>query len=126
MHNQPSQAELIAAVKHFIDETAKPQLQGHAAFHARVASNVLATLLRDLEARTTNDADELARLQTLLSAPDETDLGALNQALCDAIQARDLTAETPALLAHLKATAIAQVQVDQPKYSGLRTALKNS
>lgn len=125
MHNQPSQSELIAAVKHFIDETAKPQLQGHAAFHARVASNVLAILLRDLDARMRNDVQELARLQALLNAPDEMDLDALNQSLCEAIQARDLTADTPGLLAHLKATAIAQVEVDQPKYSGLRTALKS-
>lgn len=123
MHNQPSQSELIASVKHFIDETAKPQLQGHAAFHARVASNVLAILLRDLDTRMSNDADELSRLQALLEAPDMTDLEALNQSLCDAIQARKLSASTPGLLPHLKATAIAQVEVDQPKYSGLQTAL---
>lgn len=122
MHNQPSQSELIAAVKQFIDETAKPQLQGHAAFHARVASNVLAILLRDLDARANNDADELTRLQELLDAPDVTDLETLNRSLCEAIQARELTASTPGLLGHLKATAVAQVEVDQPKYSGLRTA----
>ena len=126
MHDQPSPSELIAAVKHFIDETAKPQLQGHAAFHARVASNVLATLLRDLEARPGNDAAELTRLQTLLNAPDETDLAVLNQKLCGDIQNRRLKVDSPGLLDHLKATAIAQVEVDQPKYSGLKTALSQS
>ena len=43
MHDAPSQKEMLTAVKAFIDDTAMPALKGHAAFHARVASNVLAT-----------------------------------------------------------------------------------
>ena len=51
MHDAPSAKELIEAVKSFIDKTAMVQLTGHAAFHARVASNALATVLRELEQR---------------------------------------------------------------------------
>ena len=125
MHNQPSVAELVQAVKNFIDNTAAPNLTGHPAFHARVASNVLATVLRDLEARTSNEAAERAGLVALLDCDPALDLETMNQRLCDEITAGRITAETPGLLAHMKKTAIAQVEVDQPRYSGLRDALKS-
>lgn len=121
MHDQPSVAELVQAVKNFVDNTAAPNLSGHAAFHARVASNVLATILRDLEARPDNEAAEVARLQDLLEL--EGDLETLNRALCSDIKSGKMRLQTPGLLAHLKTTAIEQVKVDQPKYSGLKTAL---
>ena len=121
MHDQPSVSELVQAVKNFVDNTAAPNLSGHAAFHARVASNVLATILRDLEARPDNDAAERTRLAALLRSGG--DLETLNRELCDKIQSGEMNAETEGLIAHLKATAIAQVKVDQPKYSGLKTAL---
>lgn len=126
MHNQPSATEMIESVKRFIDETAGPQLSGHAAFHARVASNVLATVMRELEAAKSADAAELSGLQTLLNQPETTDLDALNAALCDGLRSGDISLSTSGLMAHLKSTAIAQLSVDQPKYSGLKTALKES
>ena len=61
MHDAPSQKEMITAVKAFIDETAMPSLTGHAAFHARVASNVLATVLRELDIRPSAEAAERQR-----------------------------------------------------------------
>jgi len=121
MHDNPSQSELIEAVKLFIEKTASPQLNGHAAFHARVASNVLGTLLRDLDARPKNEADEQKRLSSLLG--NTGDLAQLNADLCEKIRSNEMTIETSGLLEHLKLTAIAQVKVDQPRYSGLKTAL---
>jgi Domain of unknown function (DUF6285) len=122
MHDQPSVSELVLAVKSFIDETAGPNLTGHAAFHARVASNALATVLRDLELRPANEAAEIARLKNLLNASEGDDLAVLNARLSEKIQSGDLTLETPGLLEHLKTTTVAQVEIDQPRYSGLRTA----
>lgn len=122
MHDQPSVSELVQAVKNFIDETAGPNLKGHAAFHARVASNALATVLRDLEQRPVQESDEAGRLIELLGADKGTDVGALNRKLSEQIRAGTLTPETPGLLEHLKATTIAQVEIDQPRYSGLKTA----
>lgn len=122
MHDQPSVSELVQAVKSFIDETAGPNLTGHAAFHARVASNALATVLRDLEHRPANEAAEVARLISLLDASRSDDLASLNARLSEKIRSGELTSETPGLLEHLKATTIAQVEIDQPRYSGLRTA----
>lgn len=121
MHNHPSVAELVQAVKLFVDETAAPNLSGHAAFHARVASNVLATILRDLDARPAAEADERSRLQALLGS-NEDHLDALNQDLCNRIKSGDMDIRTQGLLEHLKATTISQVEVDQPRYSGLAAA----
>ena len=122
MHDQPSVSELVQAVKLFIEGTAAPQLKGHAAFHARVASNALATILRDLEQRPSAEADERAGLMALLEADQNQSLEALNRDLSQRIRSGDMTVDTPGLLAHLKRTTMAQVEIDQPRYSGLKTA----
>ncbi len=122
MHDQPSVSELVQAVKNFIEETAAPNLTGHAAFHARVASNVLATVLRDLEHRPQAEPAERARLLDLLGGNENQTIEELNQALSARIKGGQMTTETPGLLAHLKATTVAQVEIDQPRYSGLKTA----
>ena len=122
MHDQPSVPELVQAVKNFIDETASPNLKGHAAFHARVASNVLATVLRDLDQRPEAETREKARLLALLSGPPEQSVEALNREVSAQIQSGAMTSETPGLLEHLKTTTMAQVEIDQPRYSGLEAA----
>lgn len=123
MHDAPSAKELIEAVKSFLDKTAMVQLQGHAAFHARVASNALATVLREMDQRPAAEARERERLQALLQSQ-ETDVSTLNRALCSEIQSGRLDLASPGLLTHLKSTTIDQLSVDQPGYSGLRTAAR--
>jgi len=125
MHDQPSVSELVQAVKNFVDHSAMPELKGRAAFHARVASNVLATILRDLDARDANDAAEYERLKALLPDSDGKSRQALNEELQGRIRSGELTIESAALMEHLKKTAIAQLKVDQPKYSGLATAIED-
>ena len=122
MHDQPSVLELLQAVKSFIDESAAPQLKGHAAFHARVASNALATAMRDLEQRPAAETIEREGLAELLGPSGAHTLQALNRTLSDKIKSGEMTVQTPGLLAHLKRTAMAQVEIDQPRYSGLKTA----
>ena len=123
MHDAPSAKELIEAVKAFIDKTAAPQLTGHAAFHARVASNVLATVLRELEIRPVAEAAEVGRLKALLGTSGGS-ADELNVKLCDAIRSGRMDLSTEGLLSHLKSTTIDQLSVDQPGYSGLRSAAR--
>jgi hypothetical protein len=123
MHDAPSAKELIEAVKAFIDKTAAPQLTGHAAFHARVASNALATVLRELEIRPAAEAAEKERLEALLGTTAGT-AAELNQKLCDAIRNGEMDLSTQGLLPHLKSTTIDQLSVDQPGYSGLKSAAR--
>ncbi len=122
MHDAPSQKEMIEAVKAFIDGTAMPALSGHAAFHARVASNVLATVLREMDLRPAAESAERKRLAELLGMDGDADTEALNQALCERLRSGEMDLSTPGLLDHLKTTTIAQLSVDQPGYSGLRGA----
>ena len=124
MHDQPSVEELVQAVKTFVDQTAMPELNGRAQFHARIASNVLATILRDLEARKTNDLEEHERLVDLLDASPQESLANLNHQLQDRIRQGELTISSKELMRHLKMTAIAQLKVDQPSYSALKKTLE--
>jgi hypothetical protein len=121
MHDAPSAKELVEAVKAFIDKTAAPQLSGHAAFHARVASNALATVLREFEIRATAEAGEKTRLEGLLGETG-ADAHVLNRRLCEEIREGRMDLSTEGLLPHLKSTTIAQLSIDQPGYSGLRSA----
>ena len=117
MHNQPSVSELVQAVKNFVDHSAMPELEGRAAFHARVASNVLATILRDLDqsastalaaaftafARPGTDPAHLANVADLflvfisglvnrsVSYPD-MDMSPIEEIMCDTIVAQIPTA----------------------------------
>ncbi|MEO9969988.1 MAG: DUF6285 domain-containing protein [Hyphomonadaceae bacterium] len=126
MHNDPSLAELIAAVRGFIDGLSSQDLTGHTRFNARVASNVLAIALREIEQRPKAERDEIARLADLLGVPEEDKtLPDLNTDLIDKIRKGVLDETNPKLLAHLKATAIAQLNVDQPSYSGLTVNKEN-
>ncbi|MEM7662573.1 MAG: DUF6285 domain-containing protein [Pseudomonadota bacterium] len=120
MHKHPSLKELVEAVKAFIDETAVTELSGHAAFHAKVASNVLSTVVRELELGTDAEAEERARLVQLLKSDAGTELDQLNRDLCSRIRAGDITASTSGVVDHLKSTAIAQLNIDQPRYSGAK------
>ncbi|MEK7793508.1 MAG: DUF6285 domain-containing protein, partial [Candidatus Hydrogenedentota bacterium] len=49
MYDRPSIAELVGAVRDFIEQHAMPKLEGHTAFHARVAANALGIVQRQLE-----------------------------------------------------------------------------
>ncbi|RIJ15357.1 hypothetical protein D1227_17770 [Henriciella mobilis] len=124
MHDQPSVRELVQAVKNFVDETAMPELTGRAGFHARVASNVLGTILRDIDTRFEADASEKTRLLDLLEAPADTSLSKLNEDLRQRIRAGELTIRSDDLMRHLKMTAIDQLKVDQPNYSALKKAIE--
>lgn len=121
MYDRPSAAQLIAAVRDFLEQVAQPQLSGHSAFHARVAANALAIVLRELSLGAEQDAAERERLRALLGS--DGPLEAQNRALCRAIRAGEIALDTPGLLEHLRATTLAKLAVDQPGYSGYRRAL---
>ncbi len=124
MQDQPSAIELVEAVTEFIRNHAMPQLQGHAAFHARVAATALDIVTREMEIGPEAAAGELARLRALL-ARDGT-MEELNRELCVRIEKGELTLDTPGLKDHLWETTLTKVAIDQPKYSGYRRALEES
>lgn len=122
MYDKPDAIELISAVREFLEKRAMPALEGHDAFHARVAANALAIVERQLELSREHDAAEGSRLRALLGSDDGLD--AMNRELCRRIRSGDFGTQTPGLLEHLRETTLAKLAVDQPRYSGYRRALE--
>ena len=119
--NRPSAAELLAALREFLDKDVASQVSGATQFHLRVAANVLAIVERELAQKAPADAAETARLRTLLGDDDnsDADLATLNRLLVERIRsgAFDRPPEQRLLLAHLRATTSDKLAIDNPKYA---------
>src|SRR5689334_18533020 len=118
MITSPTSLELIDAVISFIEQRAAPQLKDRDAFLARVAVNALAAVRREIEFGPAAEDAATERLRALLGH--DGDFATLNAELCDRLESGELTAKDPQVLAHLKASIIDQVKIDQPNYAGLK------
>ena len=98
-----------------------PQLTGHTAVHARVAANALAIAEREIAGGPAAADEELTRLRSLLGR--DGSLDQLNRALAARIASGDISLETPGLAEHLKRTTLDKVAIDQPSYSGFKSAV---
>lgn len=116
MISHPTAAELAEAVAAFNAEAVLPG-DARQAFLARVADNARATFAREAEQGAQLEAEAVDRLSALLGAAG--DFATLNARLCKALREGALDPLDPALLAHLRATAIGQIAIDQPRYGGL-------
>ena len=103
--------EALAAV-----ETGAPD-DPRAAFLARVADNARATLEREATLGLAAEMAAVERLRMLLGL--EGDFETLNAELCARLADGRLAPLDPAVLAHLKASVVDQVAIDQPTYWGL-------
>lgn len=97
---EPTNREIVQAVRDWIAGSIKPGSQGHAKFEAVVAMNALGIVLRDLDAG--------ARAE--------------DRALADALLAGERTLAEPGLLATLRRDVLAKCAVDSPKYAALDAA----
>jgi hypothetical protein len=122
VRDEPTPPEILAAVAALLRETVTPRLTGHAAFLTRVAANALDLVRREIESGLAADDAELTRLPALLGS--DGDLGALNAALSAAIEAGEMTLETPGLADHLWATTLDKLAIDQPSYAPYRRATR--
>lgn len=120
MISHPTAAELDEAIATF---EAEPAIPGDArqAFLARVTDNARATLAREAEHGARLETEAVERLQALLG--EAGDHAALNARLCERLQDGGIAPLDPRLLAHLRATAIGQIAIDQPTYGGLAALL---
>lgn len=123
MQDRPSAEKLLAAARSFLNETAMPQLSGHAAFHARVAGNVLDILARELELAPGFNKAEQARLESLLG--ESGSLAELNRKLCDKIASGEMDLSDEAVKTHLIKVTMGKLAIDQPRYQGYKTAQAN-
>lgn len=113
MIEHPRAEELVEAVARWIDSI-RSELPPRDAFLARVAANVLGVVRRELIQGPAAEAAAVERLSALLG--EEGDLAALNADLCERLRAGEMDAQTPGLLAALKANITDQIAIDQPNY----------
>ena len=116
MMDQPSAAELVTAVREFLEKHAIPQLAGRTAFHGRVAANALAIVARELEHGPAASEAERTSLEALLGM--DGTLDELNRELCRRLRAGQLDPLDQGLARHLVRATLAKVAIDQPSYAG--------
>ena len=124
MISHPTSSELLDAVSRFLETDVAPQMKDRDAFLLRVAINALATVKREAELGGLLEMQARAGMASLLGHDGEA--AALETELCDAIRDGRIADDDPGLIAHLKATAMARIRIDQPNYSGLKAALEGA
>lgn len=122
--DMPRIDELLVSVRDFLHQDVMAATSGRNNFLARVAGNSLDIVLRELARGEPARAAEHERLRKLLSA--EGSLSELRWKLTEALRDGSLALDTPGLAEHLRATVVNQIAIDQPKYTGYRTALANA
>jgi hypothetical protein len=125
MQDRPTAAELLDAVRGFIESDLIPALEGRKQFHARVAANVLAIVQREIESESQHLIAEWQRLDSLLGEADlPADRGAAlqalrarNETLCERIRAGDADEgeRRKAVLRHVRQTVEEKLAVANPK-----------
>jgi hypothetical protein len=114
MQDRPDPVDLVRTVAATLRDRLLPQLSGSAAFEARVSINALEVVARQLQSQPASDAAELIRIEALLGESGE--LAALNARLCQRIADGSMAVDDPELRAHLWATTLEKLAVDQPGY----------
>lgn len=108
-HDRPSAAELVAAVREFIERDVSAATEGRVRFHARVAANVLAMVEREIAAGGEQARAHVERLARLGVASDAE--------LAAAIRAGEFDARADDLLAELADAVADKLSVANPRYA---------
>ena len=127
--DMPRTDELIVSVRDFLRDDVMAQLQGRSNFLARVAANSLDIVLRELALGPAHERLEHERLREMFAS--DKDLTTLRWRLVndlrDTTRTPDaLSLESEQLQHHLRQTVVNQIAIDQPGYSGFRTAAASS
>jgi len=108
----PASQELITAVGEWLASDIDLPA---GAFSRRVAGNALDIVAREQRSGAAAEREAAARLSALLA--EAGDYATLNARLADALRTGAITPGYPGLLDHLKATALAMLAIDQPRYA---------
>jgi hypothetical protein len=118
MQDLPTAAELVEAVREFLERDVFPAVEGRRRFHTRVAMNVLGIVQRELTLGGAADARERVRLAALLpgAADGDRTLTELNSELAAAIREDTLGVSRSELVAHLRETLRDKLAIANPGY----------
>jgi Domain of unknown function (DUF6285) len=109
-HDVPSAAQLVEAVREFLEKDVMAATEGRVRFHARVAVNVLAMVERELTLGPAQADAHRAALERL-GVDDEA-------ALAAAIRDGSLDGRRAEVLHVLRETVRAKLEVSNPRYLG--------
>jgi Domain of unknown function (DUF6285) len=108
LHDEPSMAALLEAVREFLEDDVIPGTEGRLRFHARVAVNVLGIVERELA---------LGAAQEAAHRADLAGLGVGSEAeLAVAIRTGDLDERLSEVIAMVRRTVAAKLAVAHPGY----------
>jgi hypothetical protein len=107
-HDIPSAAELLTAVREFLEADVLPVTEGRVRFHTRVAANVVGMVARELELGPAQAAAHLSRLAALGVHSDAE--------LAGAIRSGALDARADEVRAAVRATVADKLVVANPGY----------
>lgn len=116
MADRPTAAELIVAVREFLERDVMPAIDGRSGFHLRVAVNVLNIVERELTIGEEVDERERGRLSTIVGH--DGDLESLRREAATQIRAGALDDRFAEILELLIDTARDSLAVNNPKYLG--------
>lgn len=108
-HDPPSAAELVVAVREFLESDVMQATEGRVRFHVRVAINVLGMVERELHDGAAQEEAHRHRLAELGVADDEE--------LVAAIRSGRFDADPSTLLAALGETVTAKLAIANPRYA---------
>jgi hypothetical protein len=112
--DRPTAAELVAAVREFLEHDVMGATEGRVQFHTRVAVNALGMVERELEQSAAMAADERARAAAILGH--DGDPRTLERELAAAIRSGAVDGEDAAVRAHVRATVREKLLVANPRY----------
>lgn len=121
-NDRPTTAELVEAVREFLEGEVQPALEGSLAFHARVAVNVLKIVERELALGQELGVAEHERLRALLGH--DGDPEGLADELVEGIREGRLGLQTPGLVEHLRESVMGRLAIDNPRYKSYQRALE--
>lgn len=119
--DMPGADELLTSVRDFLRQDVMDQSSGRANFLARVASNSVDIVIRELALGPGHRQGELSRLREFFSSQDN--LEDLRWRLVNELRDSSLSLENETLKSHLRTTVVNQIAIDQPKYSGYQKAI---
>jgi len=108
-HDLPSAADLLDAVREFLERDVVPATDGRLRFHARVAANVVSMVMRELELGPELAAAHAERLARLGVADDA--------ALAQAIRSGALDDRLEEVEAFVRAGVVDKLRVANPEYT---------
>ena len=122
--DMPRIDEIVTSVRDYLRTDVMAATNGRTQFLARVAGNALDIVLRDFAVGAEHRKRQHQRLRALLG--EDGDLQTLRRALVQRLREDRMALDHPGLADALREAVVNQAAIDQPTYSGLKTALANA